>query len=101
VNKAVLLERIADMVREGRIDGISNLRDESDRTGMRMVIELKRDAQAKVVLKNLYKHSQLQTTFGINMLALGGARYAASRADPQASAGRVHRSSAGSDHAAH
>ena len=70
VNKSVLLERIAEMVREGRLDGISNLRDESDRTGMRVVIELKRDAQARVVLKNLYKHSQLQTTFGINMLAL-------------------------------
>ena len=70
VNKAVLLERIAEMVREGRLDGISNLRDESDRNGMRIVIELKRDAQARVVLKNLYKHSQLQTTFGINMLAL-------------------------------
>jgi len=70
VNKAVLQERIAEMVRDGKLDGISGLRDESDRTGMRVVIELKRDAQARVVLKNLYKHSQLQTTFGINILAL-------------------------------
>jgi DNA gyrase subunit A len=70
VNKSVLLERIAEQVRDGKLDGISNLRDESDRTGMRIVFELKRDAQARVVLKNLYKHSQLQTTFGINMLAL-------------------------------
>ncbi len=70
VNKSVLLERIAEQVRDGKLDGISNLRDESDRSGMRIVFELKRDAQARVVLKNLYKHSQLQTTFGINMLAL-------------------------------
>ncbi len=70
VNKSVLLERIAELVRDGKLDGISNLRDESDRSGMRVVFELKRDAQARVVLKNLYKHSQLQTTFGINMLAL-------------------------------
>jgi len=70
VNKAVLMERIAEQVRDGKIDGISNLRDESDRSGMRMVIELKRDAQPKKVLFNLYKHSALQQTFGINMLAL-------------------------------
>ncbi|MEJ7838679.1 MAG: DNA gyrase subunit A [Thermomicrobiales bacterium] len=70
VNKALLLERIADMVREGKMDGISNLRDESDRKGMRMVIELKRDAQPMKVLNNLYKHSALQQTFGVNMLAL-------------------------------
>jgi DNA gyrase subunit A len=70
VNKAVLLERIAEQVRDGKLDGISNLRDESDRSGMRMVIELKRDAQPKKVLFNLYKHSALQQTFGINMLAL-------------------------------
>jgi DNA gyrase subunit A len=70
VNKAVLLERIADMVREGKMDGISNLRDESDRNGMRIVIELKRDAQPKKVLNNLYKHTALQQTFGVNMLAL-------------------------------
>jgi DNA gyrase subunit A len=70
VNKATLLERIADMVREGRIDGISGLRDESDRTGMRMVIELKRDSQPMKVLNNLFKHTALQQTFGVNMLAL-------------------------------
>ncbi len=70
VNKANLLERIADMVRDGKLDGISNLRDESDRSGMRMVIELKRDAQPRKVLNNLFKHTALQQTFGVNMLAL-------------------------------
>jgi len=70
VNKALLMERIAEQVRDGKLDGISNLRDESDRSGMRMVIELKRDAQPRKVLFNLYKHSALQQTFGINMLAL-------------------------------
>jgi DNA gyrase subunit A len=70
VNKATLLERIADMVRDGKLDGISNLRDESDRSGMRMVIELKRDAQPRKVLNNLFKHTALQQTFGVNMLAL-------------------------------
>ncbi len=70
VNKAALLERIAEMVRDGKLDGISNLRDESDRSGMRMVIELKRDAQPKKVLNNLFKHTALQQTFGVNMLAL-------------------------------
>jgi DNA gyrase subunit A len=70
VNKATLLERIAEMVRDGKLDGISNLRDESDRSGMRMVIELKRDAQPKKVLNNLFKHTALQQTFGVNMLAL-------------------------------
>ncbi len=70
VNKAALLERIADMVREGKIDGISGLRDESDRNGMRIVIELKRDAQPMKVLNNLFKHTALQQTFGVNMLAL-------------------------------
>lgn len=70
VNKATLLERIADMVRDGKLDGISGLRDESDRTGMRMVIELKRDAQPMKVLNNLFKHTALQQSFGVNMLAL-------------------------------
>jgi DNA gyrase subunit A len=70
VNKAVLMERIAELVQDGKLDGISNLRDESDRSGMRMVIELKRDAQPRKVLLNLYKHTSLQQTFGINMLAL-------------------------------
>lgn len=70
VNKALLLERIAEMVRDGKLDGISNLRDESDRSGMRMVIELKRDSQPRKVLNNLFKHTSLQQTFGVNMLAL-------------------------------
>ncbi len=70
VNKATLMERIAEMVKEGKLDGISDLRDESDRKGMRMVIELKRDAQPKKVLNNLFKHTALQSSFGVNMLAL-------------------------------
>lgn len=70
VNKAALLERIAELVKTGRLEGIHDLRDESDRDGMRIVIELKRDAQPRTVLNNLYKHTQLQTTFGVNMLAL-------------------------------
>ena len=70
VNKALLLERIADMVRDGKLDGISDLRDESDRSGMRAIIELKRDAQPMKVLNNLFKHTQLQTSFGVNMVAL-------------------------------
>jgi DNA gyrase subunit A len=70
VNKAALLERIAELVKDGKIDGISDLRDESDRSGMRMIIELKRDAQPMKVLNNLFKHTAMQQTFGINMLAL-------------------------------
>jgi DNA gyrase subunit A len=70
VNKAVLLERIAEMVKDGKIDGISDLRDESDRTGMRMIVELKRDAQPMKVLNNLFKFTALQQSFSINMLAL-------------------------------
>ncbi len=70
VNKAALLERIAELVKDGKIDGISDLRDESDRSGMRMIIELKRDSQPMKVLNNLYKHTAMQQTFGINMLAL-------------------------------
>ncbi len=70
VNKATLIEKIAHMVKDGKIDGISDLRDESDRSGMRMVIELKRDAQPMKVLNNLFKHTALQTTFGVNMIAL-------------------------------
>lgn len=70
VNKALLLERMAEQVRDGKLDGISNLRDESDRNGMRMVIELKRDAQPMKVLNNLFKHTAMQQTFGVNMLAL-------------------------------
>lgn len=70
VNKAKLIEKIAELVREKRIDGITDLRDESDRTGLRVVIELRRDVNANVVLNNLYKYTALQTSFGINMLAL-------------------------------
>jgi DNA gyrase subunit A len=70
INKSNLLERIAQLVRDKQIDGISDLRDESDRDGMRIVVELKRDAQADVVLNGLFKHTQMQTTFGVIMLAL-------------------------------
>ncbi|GIO39266.1 DNA gyrase subunit A [Paenibacillus antibioticophila] len=70
VNKARLVEKIAELVREKRIDGITDLRDESDRNGMRVVIELRRDVNPNVVLNNLYKHTALQSTFGINMLAI-------------------------------
>ncbi len=70
INKTTLIERIAELVREERIPEISDLRDESDRTGMRIILELKRGAQPKRVLNRLYKFTQLQSTFGINMLAL-------------------------------
>ncbi|MEP7028017.1 MAG: DNA gyrase subunit A, partial [Candidatus Eisenbacteria bacterium] len=70
VNKTNLLEKIADLVKDGKITGISDLRDESDRDGMRIVIELKKDAQPKVVLNQLYVHTQLQSTFGAIMLSL-------------------------------
>jgi len=70
VNKAKLIENIANLVKEKRIEGISDLRDESDRDGMRMVIELKRDANANIVLNQLYKNTQMQDSFGIIMLAL-------------------------------
>ncbi|MFC4601311.1 DNA gyrase subunit A [Cohnella hongkongensis] len=70
VNKARLVEKIAELVREKRIDGITDLRDESDRNGMRIVIELRRDVTPTVVLNNLYKQTQMQTSFGVNMLAL-------------------------------
>ncbi len=74
VNKATLVERIADLVREGRIDGVSDLRDESDRSGIRVVIELRKDAPEEVILNQLYKMTPLQTTFGVNMLALVAGR---------------------------
>ncbi|WP_298330277.1 DNA gyrase subunit A [Asticcacaulis sp.] len=74
VNKATLIEHIAEMVREKRIEGISDIRDESDRQGMRMVIELKRDASGDVILNQLYRYSALQTSFGVNMLALNHGR---------------------------
>jgi DNA gyrase subunit A len=72
VNKARLLEKIAELVREGKIEGISELRDESDKSGMRMVIELKRGEVADVILNNLYQHTALQSVFGINVVALDG-----------------------------
>jgi DNA gyrase subunit A len=70
VNKANLIEKMADLVRAGKLTDISNIRDESDRDGMRVVVELKRDAQPSVVLNQLFKHTQMQTTFGVIMLAL-------------------------------
>ena len=74
VNKATLVERIADLVREGKIDGVTDLRDESNRKGIRVVIELRRDAPSEVILNQLYKQTPLQTTFGVNMLALVNGR---------------------------
>ncbi|MEN0589243.1 DNA gyrase subunit A [Kurthia gibsonii] len=70
VNKARLIEKIAELVRDKKIDGITNIRDESDRNGMRVVIDVRRDANANVVLNNLYKQTAMQSSFGINMLAL-------------------------------
>ena len=84
VNKARLIEKIAELVREKVVEGISDLRDESDRDGMRIVIELRRGEMAEVVLNNLYKHTQLQTSFGIIMLAIVGGR-------PEGAAGARHR----------
>jgi DNA gyrase subunit A len=74
VNKAALVERIAELVREKRIEGVSDLRDESDRDGMRVVIEMKKDASAEVLLNQLYRYTSLQTSFGVNMLALNRGR---------------------------
>ncbi len=70
VNKAVLIAKIADLVKDKKIDGISDLRDESDRRGMRVVVELKRDAKPQSVLNNLYKHTAMQSVFNVNMVAL-------------------------------
>ena len=74
VNKASMVEKIAELVREKRIEGISDLRDESDRNGVRVVVEVKRDTQADVVLNQLYRFTPLQTSFGMNMLAINGGR---------------------------
>ncbi|BDV34522.1 DNA gyrase subunit A [Methylocystis iwaonis] len=74
VNKAALIERIAELVKEKKIEGISDLRDESDREGMRIVIELKREAVADVVLNQLWRHTALQSSFAVNMIALNGGR---------------------------
>ncbi|MCK7611386.1 DNA gyrase subunit A [Roseibium sp. CAU 1639] len=74
VNKSSMIEKIAELVRDKRIEGISDIRDESDRSGMRVVIELKRDAVPDVILNQLYRFSQLQTSFGCNMVALNGGK---------------------------
>jgi DNA gyrase subunit A len=74
INKARLIERIAELVREKVLDGISDIRDESDRDGMRIVIDLKRGEVGEVILNNLYKHTYLQTSFGVNMLAIVAGR---------------------------
>ncbi|MEZ6028210.1 MAG: DNA gyrase subunit A [Hyphomonadaceae bacterium] len=74
VNKASMVEKIAELVREKKIEGISDLRDESDRNGIRVVIEIKRDASADIVLNNLFRLTPMQTSFGVNMLALNGGR---------------------------
>jgi DNA gyrase subunit A len=74
VNKATMIERMAELVREKRLEGIAEIRDESSREGMRVVIEIKRDAQADVVLNNLYRMTALQTSFGANMVALNGGK---------------------------
>ena len=74
INKSVLIERIAELVRDKKIEGISDLRDESDRDGMRIVIELKRDAVADVVLNQLFRYTSMQSSFGCNMIALNGGR---------------------------
>ncbi len=74
VNKARLVEKIAELVHEKRLEGISDIRDESDRKGMRIVVELKKDVQPTIVLNYLYKHTQMQETFGVNMLALVNGR---------------------------
>jgi DNA gyrase subunit A len=74
VNKARLIEKMAELVREKKIEGISDIRDESDRDGIRIVLELKRGEMAEVVLNNLYKHTQMETTFGIIMLAIVGGK---------------------------
>ncbi len=74
VNKASMIEKMAELVREKRIEGISDLRDESDRQGYRVVVELKRDANADVILNQLYRYTPLQTSFGCNMVALNGGK---------------------------
>ena len=74
VNKATMIEKMAELVRDKRIEGISDIRDESDRQGFRVVIELKRDAVADVILNQLYRFTPLQTSFGANMVALNGGK---------------------------
>lgn len=74
VNKATMIEKMADLVREKRVEGISDIRDESDRSGYRVVVEVKRDANAEVILNQLYRYTPLQTSFGANMVALNGGK---------------------------
>ena len=74
VNKASMIEKIAEQVREKKIEGIAHVQDESDRNGVRVVVELKRDATAEFVLNQLYRFTPMQTSFGCNMLALNGGR---------------------------
>lgn len=74
VNKAMMIEKIADLVRDKKLEGIAAIQDESDRLGVRVVIELKRDATPEVVLNQLFRFTQLQTSFGCNMLALNGGK---------------------------
>ncbi len=74
VNKSMMIEKIAEHVREKRIEGISDIRDESSREGMRVVIELKRDAEPDIVLNQLWRYSDMQTTFSVNNVALSGGR---------------------------
>lgn len=74
VNKAAMIEKMAELVRDKRLEGIGDLRDESDRNGVRVVIEVKRDAMAEIVLNQLYKYTPLQTSFGVNMLAINGGK---------------------------
>ena len=99
VNKATMVERIAELVREKKIDGIADLRDESDRDGYRVVVELKRDAERDVVLNQLYRFTPLQSSFGANMLALDGGRPLAD--DAEGPARRLRRLPRGGGVAAH
>ena len=99
VNKARMVERIAEVVREKRVEGVADLRDESDRHGVRVVVEIKREADPEIVLNQLYKFTPLQTSFGVNMVALRGGRPA--HAEPQGGPGRLPRLPRGGDHPAH
>jgi hypothetical protein len=98
VNKKTLLERIAELVHEKKLEGISHIQDESDKSGMRVVIELKRGEVPEVVLNNLYKQTQLQDTFGINMVALIDGQPAV---QPEAADRHLPRAPARGGHAAH
>ena len=99
VNKSRMIEQIAELVREKRITDISDLRDESDRDGIRVVIELKRDAIPQIVLNQLYKHTQMQSTFGVIMLALG--RWRAEDHESEGADSPFHRASPHRGGAAH